>query len=39
MARDIFADADWLRADSAAAVLGFAPVAPSRLGTFLGPFT
>ena len=34
-----FSDADRLRAGSAAAVVGFVPVAPSTLGTFLRPFT
>ena len=33
-----FSDADRLRAGSAAAVLGFAPAAPSTLGTFLRSF-
>ena len=34
-----FADADRLRAGSACSVLGFVPVAPSTLGTFLRSFT
>ena len=34
-----FADADRLRAGSAGSVLGFVPVAPSTLGTFLRSFT
>ncbi|WP_419945927.1 IS1380 family transposase [Candidatus Poriferisodalis sp.] len=34
-----FSDADRLRAGSAGSVVGFAPVAPSTLGTFLRSFT